>query len=161
MAGRMAIAAGDALVSGRYRIPLLGALADCPNPFGDVMPALTGLFTGGCVARGTGSRFRAMAHAHTRGPFTGWVCFLTWKRVLTPAGEPSAILWHEYAHVLSGAGHTEKWRRVMRELGQPVPEHYHSRPCIRCTRTIRAGYPSYRSRTAASGLCRRCALAEA
>lgn len=67
-----------------------------------------GVFAGGCVERGVGSSFRAMAHTHTRvdDPNRGWICVRSARRLLTPAGEPSRILRHELAHAIApGASH--------------------------------------------------------
>lgn len=98
-------------------------------PIPDGMPALAGLFVGGCVARGIGSRFRAQAHAHTeRGDWQGWVCILAPRRVYMADGRPSRLLWHEYAHIVSGHGHDDYWRMAMRDLRQPLPRRYRRRP---------------------------------
>ncbi len=81
-------------------------------------PQFKGLFVGGCVERGDGSRFRRKAHAHTskRDALRGWICVLSPKRVRKPSGTPSLLMWHELAHLVSGQGHTAKFERVMREL---------------------------------------------
>jgi hypothetical protein len=90
-------------------------------------PEVLGLFVGGCVDRGDGSRFRRRAHAHTTGSNKGWVCVLSAKRLTTESGTPSRIMWHEYAHILTGHGHDDVWRAKMRELRQPIPERYQKR----------------------------------
>lgn len=71
-----------------------------------------GVFIQGCVERGEGSRFRAKAHAHTSGSFKGWLCFLKFDRIHEPM-----LLKHEVAHLLTSAGHDDKWRAKVLELG--------------------------------------------
>lgn len=97
----------------------------------ECMPEIVGIFVGGCVYRGVGSRFRSMAHAHNHPghEFTGWVCILSPRRLLNTRGDaPSRLMWHEYAHILTpGHGHDDKWRAVMRSLGQPIPTRYKTR----------------------------------
>lgn len=105
-------------------------------------PEVAGIFVGGCVERGEGSSFRARAHAHIGAnfPCSRWICVRSWRRVgeylefITDVdgwdGEvtkPSRLLWHEYAHILSDSGHDDKWRAVMRSLGQPIPARYKKR----------------------------------
>ena len=99
------------------------------NPRPEGMPEVAGLFIGGCVKRGVGSSFRAQAHAHTAaGEHTGWVCVRAARRVyIGESDRPSRLLWHEYAHVLTGHGHDDVWRAKMRELGQPIPNRYKKR----------------------------------
>jgi hypothetical protein len=103
------------------------------------MPAVAGIFAWGCVVRGEGSSFRKMAHAHNTkgGPYVGWICFRSTKRLPALAllddprwdaevvGKPNRILMHEYAHILTpGHGHDDAWRATMRRLGQPIPARY-------------------------------------
>lgn len=71
-----------------------------------------GVFVGGCIDRGEGSRFRAKAHAHTEEPNKGWLCFLSIKRINEPM-----LVKHELAHLLTGQGHTDKWRTKVLQLG--------------------------------------------
>lgn len=86
---------------------------------------LNGLFVGGCVERGVGSSFRAQAHAHTEnGPFYGWVCVRSYRRIFTPSGRLSQLMLHEIAHVIVRQGHTDKWRECARCIGYRLPERY-------------------------------------
>ena len=117
-------------------------MATLPKP--QEMPLLSGIFVGGCVDRGEGSRFRARAHAHNRRNDLsfGWVCFLSEKRVLTASGKPSRILWHEYAHILTpNHGHDDAWRATMKRLGQPLPQRYQKKKrakmIFRCNACLR------------------------
>lgn len=74
--------------------------------------AVRGVYVGGCVSRGVGSSFRAKAHAHTHGPYTGWLCFRRADRLTC-----RALVLHELAHLVTGHGHTETWRREVIRLG--------------------------------------------
>uniref|UniRef100_A0A6H2A006 Peptidase n=1 Tax=viral metagenome TaxID=1070528 RepID=A0A6H2A006_9ZZZZ len=62
-----------------------------------------GIFVGGCVERGDGSSFRRKGHAHGDPGYelrwTGWICIRSAKRLWTPSGKPSQLLWHETAHI--------------------------------------------------------------
>jgi hypothetical protein len=75
-------------------------------------PELRGVFVGGCVARGIGSKFHAKAHAHHRGAFRGWICFRSslWLNV-------REIWLHELAHVVTREGHTDRWRAFLLQIG--------------------------------------------
>lgn len=93
-------------------------------------PEVAGLFVGGCVQRGIGSSFRARAHAHntSNDPYRGWICVRSPRRVYVgDSDRPSRTMWHEYAHIRTGQGHTDKWRAEMKALGQPIPEQYHKK----------------------------------
>jgi hypothetical protein len=129
------------------------------------MPELLGIFVGGCIERGVGSRFRHQAHAHChpKDAHKGWVCVLSHRRlysqtrtmqlvdipippdhpwvgqlgqvrhqelkaVWTPTTQPSRLMWHEYAHIITEAGHDDRWRAAMKQLGQPLPKHYQKKP---------------------------------
>lgn len=92
-------------------------------------PELRGIFVGGCVERGHGSRFRAKAHAHTHGPRRGWICFLSTKWLHVRE------LWlHELAHIVTRDGHTPRWRAFLLQIGGTLDEvpgvlgDYHARP---------------------------------
>lgn len=80
-------------------------------------PEVCGVFVGGCVERGEGSRFRAKAHSHTTGDHAGWICFLSAKRLLC-----RELFLHEIAHVLTGEGHTDKWRERLLQIGGTLEE---------------------------------------
>ncbi len=92
----------------------------------ELWPEVEGLFVGGCVERGVGSRFRHQAHAHTSGEYKGWICILSSRRLFCASGW-SRVMWHEYAHILTGHGHDDVWRAKMRELRQPIPQRYKKR----------------------------------
>ena len=89
---------------------------------------VAGISVGGCAdAIGTPRRgaFRRRAHAHNhrRDPCFGWICILSTSpaRVVTPTGRPSALLAHEYAHLLApNSGHGERWRAAVTALGHPA-----------------------------------------
>lgn len=96
------------------------------------MPEIKGVFVGGCVERGEGSSFRAKAHAHIKGAHNGWICVRSIKRIgewhpsvpCAVISKPSRLLWHEYAHIVTGKGHVDLWRAKMKELKQPIPVRY-------------------------------------
>lgn len=75
-------------------------------------PEVIGVFVGGCVDRGDGSSFRAKAHAHDKDPHKGWICHRGTKWL-----KCRELLLHEVAHVLTGAGHNDKWRKKVIDIG--------------------------------------------
>jgi len=85
------------------------------------------VFVGGCVERGDGSSFRAKAHAHCypSDKHRNWVCIRSAKRLLTPAGLPSLLLWEEIAHCLIpfSNGHNATFYRKLKELSGVMPKH--------------------------------------
>lgn len=107
-----------------------------PCPFD--WPEVKGVFIGGCVKRGVGSRYRHQAHAHNYSayPDFGHICLLSHRRLFAATRDPltglwsytdrpSRLMWHEYAHILTpNHGHDDVWRAKMRELGQPIPRRY-------------------------------------
>ncbi len=89
---------------------------------------VAGISVGGCAeAIGTPRRgaFRRRAHSHNhpRDPLFGWICILSTRagQVVTPTGRPSALLAHEYAHLLAPtSGHGDRWRAAVTALGHPA-----------------------------------------
>lgn len=106
----------------------VAALAERAAAAGFRIAPVAGVSLGGCAeALGTPCQgaFRRRAHAHNdrRDPLFGWICFLSSKpgRLLTPSGRASALLAHEYAHLLApGSGHGERWRHAVTALGYPA-----------------------------------------
>lgn len=80
-------------------------------------PQVKGVFVEGCVERGDGSSFRRKAHAHTSktDKHSGWICIRSRKRLIQ-----KSLLIHELAHILTGHGHDDIFRRKVRELGGTI-----------------------------------------
>ena len=106
----------------------IAALATKATAAGIRAVPVAGISIGGCAdAIGTPRRgaFRRRAHAHNhpRDPCFGWICILSTRpgRVVTPTGRPSALLAHEYSHLLApNSGHGERWRAAVTALGHPA-----------------------------------------
>ena len=106
----------------------IAALATKATAAGIRAVPVAGISVGGCAdAIGTPRRgaFRRRAHAHNhpRDPRFGWICILSTRagRVVTPTGRPSALLAHEYSHLLApNSGHGERWRAAVTALGHPA-----------------------------------------
>ena len=106
----------------------VAALATKAAAAGIRVVPVAGISVGGCAeAIGTPRRgaFRRRAHAHNypRDPLFGWICILSTRsgRIVTPTGRPSALLAHEYAHLLApNSGHGERWRAAVTVLGHPA-----------------------------------------
>jgi hypothetical protein len=79
-------------------------------------PQFKGLFVGGCVDRGDGSSFRRKAHAHTDNPNEGWICVRSMKRI-GDVNKPNMLMLHEVAHLISGHGHDDVWRKAAKAIG--------------------------------------------
>lgn len=79
------------------------------------------VFVGGCVERGEGSSFHASAHAHTTpsDKFHNWICVRSKqpRAVHNYCGEPTNTMLHEYAHILTGEGHTKKFWTMLANIG--------------------------------------------
>jgi hypothetical protein len=101
-------------------------------------PELKGVFVGGCVERGDGSSFRAMAHAHyVNGKASdNWICVRSPKRLYNATGGASELMKHELAHILTNKGHTDPWRSKLKELGGKV-DYWYTKEYNLCRR---AGY---------------------
>jgi len=81
-----------------------------------------GVFVGGCIdERNAWSIWEGVdAHAHndTKSAWFGWICVLEPRHVLTPTGRLASTLLHELAHILvPNEYHTEKWKRMVVDLG--------------------------------------------
>ena len=94
-----------------------GVLPAAAWPLALLHPEVRGVFVGGCVERGVGSRFRAKAHAHTHGPRLGWICFLSAARLTS-----RELCLHELAHVITREGHTARWREFLLQIGGTLDE---------------------------------------
>lgn len=79
--------------------------------------AMKGLFVGGCVERGDGSSFRAKAHAHISGRNKGWICVRKASRLAD-----RELMIHELAHIITGHGHDDTFRAMVRKLGGTLDE---------------------------------------
>ena len=80
---------------------------------------------GGCAeAIGTERQgaMRRSAHAHTaaRDPLRGTICVKSPSpsRLVTPSERLTRLGWHEWAHIYTGQGHTQRWRSLLRSVGQ-------------------------------------------
>ena len=94
--------------------------------------AVSGIAVGRCA---DGSAWRDTvekredAHAHLTGAFQGWLCIRSPHDVLRRGCQQlSASVMHEFAHLVAAAGHDDRWRVTMRELGQPIPAAYRRKP---------------------------------
>jgi len=77
------------------------------------------VFVGGCVERGEGSSFRASAHTHISHVYKNWICVRSKKpeTLRLRDGEPTNLMKHEYAHVLTGEGHTRRYWLTLARIG--------------------------------------------
>lgn len=79
------------------------------------------VFVGGCIERGDGSSFRRSAHAHCMkgDKYKGWICVRSKKpeTLRLPDGEPTNLMKHEYAHILTEQGHTKKFWETLYSIG--------------------------------------------
>lgn len=92
---------------------------------GHQVHAVAGISLEGCIeAVGTERQgsFRRSAHAHCAksDPFRGWICFRahSLNRVVTTAANPTRLFWHEWAHIATWQGHTERFRRLLIDCGR-------------------------------------------
>ncbi len=106
-----------------------------------------GVAVGGCT---NGRRIsRHYAHTHTTGFYKGWICFAKTSDLENPD-----LVKHELAHLISGQGHTKKFREVLRDLGGDMT-HYSERE-----RTAARGIARHRWEGPEYGdrKCRRCGV---
>lgn len=102
-------------------------------PVPDHMKPATGIFLGGCVRvgdvcelpKGRRGGPAPLAHAHTGGEFKGWICFQLPEYFY--GANYHHLRMHELAHIISGEGHTDRWRRALEALGEEVPAHHQPR----------------------------------
>ena len=58
------------------------------------------------------------AHAHIRGPWSGWICIADPYDVVTVNKNPTHLLLHEIAHLLcKSASHGKVWKETVSALG--------------------------------------------
>ena len=90
---------------------------DSLSPWGGLVE---GVFVGGCVERGDGSSFRRVAHAHMRqgDPHKGWICVRARRRLTC-----RVLMLHELAHIITGHGHDNTFRRELLRLGGSLDAH--------------------------------------
>ncbi len=106
----------------------------------DGEPAVKGIAIAYCVrgdewddrknARELGVGHHEHAHAHVSegdGQYRGWICV----REIEDLGRKhrvSGTLMHELAHVITGHGHDDTWRRGMARLGQFIAPAWQKHP---------------------------------
>ena len=74
------------------------------------------------------SCLRELAHAHWQSyKREGVICFRNQAELGTDDWLSRTAM-HELAHLISHDGHGERWRRAMRQLGQPIPVRYRHKP---------------------------------
>jgi hypothetical protein len=110
---------------------------------------VTAVSFGGCIDaidtdRQGAMRRRAHAHTSAKAANRGAICFKSSKieRAVTASGGPTTLLAHEFAHIATWAGHTQRWAKVLTQLGFPAEAK-------RCTspRWIRVSEVSYENLT--------------
>lgn len=105
-------------MSQAHRRPQILTKAQWPKvllPWADLVK---GVCLGGCVEDGdmgcmglAHADVLAHTHLHAAYPRYGYLCFAQWRRPHT------MVVLHELAHLITGEGHTRKWRRTVLELG--------------------------------------------
>lgn len=121
-------------------------------------PLVAGVSVGKCEATGRPVGGRLFAHAHfttcRRAP--GWICY---RSAATLADAETAL--HELAHIISGEGHTKRFRRILRELGGDMT-HWSERERTAAKGPVRhsweAIYPNPKAAGYSYGRCRRCGV---